>query len=152
MQRFNDGSRSFAIDRFPEMDEAAIEAFHVRSVEVRRAARERAFADLELDYCAEYGDDCGAAANGPETDASYLERTSEALLRDLKDSANYPDRRRRAQDILERRAEEDRLRILVDLNGRTTYDLDAIARSDSEPATRRAGAKQILDERLALTS
>lgn len=93
------------------------------------------------------GDDCGA-----ETEASYLERTSAELLDELKDAARRPDRRSRAQDVLEKRAEEDRLRHLVDLHKRTTYELDAIARDEADLATRRAIAKQVLDERMALAS
>jgi hypothetical protein len=147
MARFRDGARSFAIDRFPEMEAGAVEAFHDASVERRRAARARALADLELDYCDGPGDDCGA-----ETEASYLERTSAELLDELKDAARRPDRRSRAQDVLEKRAEEDRLRHLVDLHKRTTYELDAIARDEADLATRRAIAKQVLDERMGLAS
>ena len=39
MARFRDGARSFAIDRFPEMEAGAVEAFHDASVERRRAER-----------------------------------------------------------------------------------------------------------------
>ena len=49
-------------------------------------------------------------------------------------------------------AEEDRLRPLVDLHKRTTYELDAIARDEADLATRRAIAKQVLDERMGLAS
>ena len=48
--------------------------------------------------------------------------------------------------------EEDRLRHLVDLHKRTTYELDAIARDEADLATRRAIAKQVLDERMGLAS
>ena len=72
------------------------------------------------------------------------------LLEELKDSSQYPDRRRRAQDALERRAKEDRLRHLVDLHARSSYELDQIASNEGDFAVRRALAKQLLDERLAL--
>lgn len=152
MARFEDGAASFAIDRFPAMDDDAIERFQIVEIERRRARREDAFAALELDYCGDRGPDCGDAAPAPESAASYLERTSSELLAELKDAAATPDRRRRAQDVLERRAEEDNLRHLVDLHGRTTYELDAIARDDGEFAARRALAKQLLDDRMALSS
>lgn len=149
MQRFQDRSRSFAIDRFPEMDDDAIEAYQIQSIEKRRSARDVAFANLELDYCAEDGCD---PRRGTESEGSYLERTSSELLEELKDASAFPDRRRRAQDILEARHAEDKLKHLVDLNARTTYELDAIAHNDDEFAIRRALAKQILDERLELAS
>ena len=144
MVRSDDKSRSFAIDTFPEMSEEAIEEFSIRNVERRRALREQAFEELELDAC--------AAGLCDETDdaASYLEKSSSNLLEELKDSAQYPDRRRRAQDALERRAKEDRLRHLVDLHARSSYELDQIASNENDFAVRRALAKQLLDERLAL--
>jgi len=144
MVRVDDKSRSFAIDTFPEMSEESIEEFSIRNVERRRALREQAFAELELDACA-----AGLCDDGDDA-ASYLERSSSDLLEELKDSAQYPDRRRRAQDALERRAKEDRLRHLVDLHARSSYELDQIASNEGDFAVRRALAKQLLDERLAL--
>ena len=47
---------------------------------------------------------------------------------------------------------QDALKHLVDLHARTTYELDVIARDDSGLAARRALAKQLLDERMALGS
>ena len=55
-----------------------------------------------------------------------------------------------AEDALERRAKEDRLRHLVDLHARSSYELDQIASNENDFAVRRALAKQLLDERLAL--
>ena len=52
MVRTDDKSRSFAIDTFPEMSEESIEEFSIRNVERRRALREQAFEELELDACA----------------------------------------------------------------------------------------------------
>jgi len=46
----------------------------------------------------------------------------------------------------------DALKHLVDLHARNTYELDAIARDDAGLAARRALAKQLLDERMALGS
>ena len=65
MKRFEDGARSFAIDRFPEMTEDSIEAFTIRSIERRRAAREVAFEALELEAALEDG------AVAHEDEASY---------------------------------------------------------------------------------
>jgi len=144
MVRTDDKSRSFAIDTFPEMSEESIEEFSIRNVERRRALREQAFEELELDACA-----AGLCEDGDDA-ASYLEKSSSDLLEELKDSAQYPDRRRRAQDALERRAKEDRLRHLVDLHARSSYELDQIASNEGDFAVRRALAKQLLDERLAL--
>jgi len=144
MVRTDDKSRSFAIDTFPEMSEESIEEFSIRNVERRRALREQAFEELELDACA-----AGLCDDGDDA-ASYLEKSSSDLLEELKDSAQYPDRRRRAQDALERRAKEDRLRHLVDLHARSSYELDQIASNENDFAVRRALAKQLLDERLAL--
>ena len=87
MARFEDGAASFAIDRFPAMDDDAIERFQIVEIERRRARREDAFAALELDYCGDRGPDCGDAAPAPESAASYLERTSSELLAELKDAA-----------------------------------------------------------------
>ena len=144
MVRVDDKSRSFAIDAFPEMSEESIEKFSIRNVERRRALRERAFEELELDACA------AGLCDDNDDAASYLEKSSSDLLEELKDGAQYPDRRRRAQDALERRAKEDRLRHLVDLHARSSYELDQIASNEGDFAVRRALAKQLLDERLAL--
>ena len=144
MVRTDDQSRSFAIDTFPEMSEESIEEFSIRNVERRRALREQAFAELELDACA------AGLCDEKDDAASYLEKSSSSLLEELKDSSQYPDRRRRAQDALERRAKEDRLRHLVDLHARSSYELDQIASNEGDFAVRRALAKQLLDERLAL--
>ena len=57
---------------------------------------------------------------------------------------------RDAINALERRAKEDRLRHLVDLHARSSYELDQIASNEGDFAVRRALAKQLLDERLAL--
>ena len=135
MVRTDDRSRSFAIDAFPEMSEEAIEEFSIRNVERRRALREQAFEELELDACA-----AGLCDDGDDA-ASYLERSSSSLLEELKDSSQYPDRRRRAQDALERRAKEDRLRHLVDLHARSSYELDQIASNEGDFAVRRALAQ-----------
>ena len=144
MVRTDDKSRSFAIDAFPEMSEESIEEFSIRNVERRRALREQAFEELELDACA------AGLCDDSDDAASYLERSSSSLLEELKDSSQFPDRRRRAQDALERRAKEDRLRHLVDLHARSSYELDQIASNENDFAVRRALAKQLLDERLAL--
>ena len=66
MVRTDDKSRSFAIDAFPEMSEEAIEEFSIRNVERRRALREQAFEELELDACA-----AGLCEDGDDA-ASYL--------------------------------------------------------------------------------
>ena len=105
--------------------------------------REQAFEESSWRLAAGLCDDSDDAA-------SYLERSSSSLLEELKDSSQYPDRRRRAQDALERRAKEDRMRHLVDLHARSSYELDQIASNEGDFAVRRALAKQLLDERLAL--
>ena len=143
MKRFDDAAKSFAIDAFPHMTDASIEEFGVRNIERRRLARQRAFADLELDAC-------GAGLCADDAAASYLERSSLDLLGELKDAAHHPNRRERAQDALERRAKEDRLKHLVDLHARSSFELDAIASNEADFAVRRALAKRLLDERLAL--
>ena len=51
---------------------------------------------------------------------------------------------------MERRAKEHRMRHLVDLRARSSYELDQIASNENDFAVRRALAKQLLDERLAL--
>lgn len=41
-----DGSWSFAIDQFPEMDERAMEAFYIQKMEAHRARREELFRSM----------------------------------------------------------------------------------------------------------
>ena len=139
MVRTDDQSRSFAIGASRSMSEESIEEFSIRNVERRRALREQAFADLELDACCrscEDGDDAASTSRSPHLHS----------LEELKDSSQYPDRRRRAQDALERRAKEDRLRRIwwISMLGRSSYELDQIASNEGDFAVRRALAKQLL--------
>lgn len=50
MRNLKDGSRSFAIDNFPLMDEDASEQFWIRKVERHKATRARAFEELAQEF------------------------------------------------------------------------------------------------------
>jgi hypothetical protein len=50
MRNLADGTLSFAIDEFPDMDPDAAEAFWRRKVDRHRAAREVAFAEIEQEF------------------------------------------------------------------------------------------------------
>ena len=47
MKSYHDGSWSFAIDEFPEMDDKAIEDFYIQKIEDHRARREEMFRTLQ---------------------------------------------------------------------------------------------------------
>lgn len=49
MQHKEDGTFSFAIENFPDMDDDAIEEFWIRKVEKQRQLRDQIFRSLETD-------------------------------------------------------------------------------------------------------
>ena len=50
MRNLADGTHSFAIDEFPNMDEDASEQFWRRKVDRHREARERAFTEIDAEF------------------------------------------------------------------------------------------------------
>ena len=98
MRHLEDGTYSFAIDEFPEMDEDAIEMFWIEKVERHRDMREQAFKQMELEAL-----EHAAVTASPDLVASDLQSmTSDELLRILSQETDAA-RRRAALRIIDAR-------------------------------------------------
>jgi hypothetical protein len=134
MQHYEDGTHSFAIDEFPEMNEDTIEEYWIRKVERQRSFREATFKAMELEALGEVpaplqGSDLGAL-------------TPSELLEIIKEDTDIL-RVEAALRIINQRSKEQ-------ISGLSVTDLHAIARSSDEPPSRRSSAERILEARAAI--
>jgi len=136
MRHLDDASATtFAIDEFPVMDDDAVERFLVEKIERHREQREVSFRKIEADFGASSFDDEATAA--AVDDGLMILRSSEELIDELRHAALYSDRRRRAEAILRKRAQDDRIDVAVELSKLDTPELDQVARDDSAPLMQR---------------
>lgn len=98
MRHLEDGTYSFAIDEFPEMDEDAIEMFWIEKVERHREEREKAFKQMELEALEQVSRSDDLGNNG--IDLNGL--TSDELLKILSSETNVA-RRQAALKIVDAR-------------------------------------------------
>merc|ERR1711920_118574 len=105
MKNLDDGSKSFAIDEFPEMRDSAIEEFWIQMVEEHRANREKVFEEWLMEANEpEFEYDANKDFNdGSKTHTSYMEMSSKAL-RALLSNADLPNEdQKHIQQILDDR-------------------------------------------------
>lgn len=134
MRHYEDGTHSFAIDEFPEMNEDTIEEYWIRKVERQRTLREATFKAMELEALGE------APSSLVSSDLGAL--TPSELLDIIKED-NETLRVAEALRILDHKTNDG----ILDLS---SSDLHAIAHNSDEPSSRRSSAKRLLESRGAL--
>jgi hypothetical protein len=134
MRHYEDGTHSFAIDEFPQMNEDTIEEYWIRKVERQRTLREATFKAMELEALGE------APSSLMSNDLGAL--TPSELLDIIKED-NETRRVAEALRVLDRKTKD------VD-SELSSADLNAIASNPEEPSSRRSSARRLLESRGAM--
>ena len=137
MRHLEDGTHSFAIDEFPEMNEDAIEEFWIRKVERQRAEREEVFRALEVEAAA-------VGTNIPEGTSAPFDHLSSSQLYQILAMETDEGRIQRALELIDQRWESSDSSSLHRL---AAVELHALATSPGEAPSRRAAAERLLKTR-----
>jgi len=143
MKHRDDGTASFAIDEFPEMNEDAIEEYWIRMVERQRSLREATFRTLELDAARR------ASAETVFNDNDLAGLSSVELLDVLAESSDEA-RVQAALRLIDKRWEDTVLTTaLAELKA---SELQRVASDPEESASRRSAAARLIKARAIVTS
>uniref|UniRef100_A0A7S2CNQ6 Uncharacterized protein n=1 Tax=Octactis speculum TaxID=3111310 RepID=A0A7S2CNQ6_9STRA len=166
MRHKEDGTFSFAIDDFPEMDDDAIERFWIQKVEEHRRSREEAFRQMELDILtemdneghdpsstdqAETNDSTSSSEVFPELTGMTSTELFQVLSQDLSstDEGNK-DRRRAALEVIDGRWDHEAKELHDELSKMKTSSLYQITTSPTVVNHRKLVAEKIIEGRLHL--